>query len=79
MDRQRIKEIETLLESVPKSPWNYSEGSEFDHWEIWSSHFLDGYSLVQDDSGVPPDACFINFVLQSRDIIEELLNEVKKT
>ena len=76
MDKKRIGEIKELLNSVPKGPWHFNEGSDFDHWELWSSHEKDGCHMVQDDSGVPPDPDFINYVLKSRGIIEELLKEI---
>lgn len=79
MNEMRILEIKDLLKTIPRGPWNFSEGSDFDHWEIWSSHPIDNVSLVQDDSGAPPDKDFINFILQARAIIEELLGEIEIT
>jgi hypothetical protein len=78
MDQDKIKEIERILSLVPPSTWHYREGDDFDHWELWSDDYLYGYHMVQDDSGVPPDAGFIEYVLASRSIIEDLLKEVKK-
>jgi hypothetical protein len=79
MNDEEIKEIEDLLKRVPPSPWNYCNGDDFDHWEIWSSDPLEGYNMVQGDDGVPPDENFIEFVLKSRGIIEKLLSEVKNS
>ena len=78
MTDDEIKYIQDLLDLVPKSPWYFSPGDDFDHWEIWSSDKETGCSMVQDDSDVPPDDAFIEFVLRSREIIERLLKEVKK-
>ncbi len=78
MNTDKIKEIERILNLVPPAPWCFSAGSEFDHWELWSDDMFYGYHMVQDDSGVPPDAGFIEYVLESRNIIEDLLKEVKK-
>ena len=78
MKIEEIQEIEKILNLVPPGPWHFSNGDIFDHWELWSSHELKGYHMVQDDSGVPPDQAFIEYVLKSREIIETLLNEVRK-
>ncbi len=78
MIEEDIKQIEELLEKVPPSPWHFSNGSVFDHWELWSDDPLHGYHMVQDDSGVPPDDGFIEYILRSREIIEMLLKEVKR-
>lgn len=78
MDEKKIQEIEKILTWVPPSPWCFSPGNDFDHWELWSDDMLHGYHMVHDDSGVPPDAGFIQYVLKSRSIIEDLLKEVKK-
>lgn len=75
---EEIKQIECLLESVPPSPWHFSPGDDFDHWELWSSHPTKGYCMIQDDGGVPPDSSFIDYILRSRQIIERLLEEVKQ-
>lgn len=77
MDLKEIEEIERILNLVPPAPWHFSSGDVFDHWELWSSDSLHGIHMVQDDSGVPPDEGFIEYVLQSRKIIEKLLKEVK--
>lgn len=79
VDKERIKEIEIIINSVPPTPWYYCEGDEFDHWEIWSGDKVYGRHLVQDDEGVPPDEDFIKFILQSKDIIKELLEHIKNT
>lgn len=76
MNEDRLVFIKNLLKSVPRGPWHYYCGDDFDHWQIWSP--TDGITMVQDDSGVLPDTDFINFVLQARGIIEELLLEVEK-
>jgi hypothetical protein len=74
MKKQRIQQIRDLLASVPRTPWIYEEGTDLDHWELYSNK--DYIHMVQDDSGVPPDKDFINFVLQAKEIIQELLNEI---
>jgi|SRR5580700_5762944 hypothetical protein len=76
--QEEIKEIERILNLVPPSPWEFSSGNCFDHWELWSDDEFHGYHMVHDDSGVPPDEGFIEYVIKSREIIERLLNEAKK-
>lgn len=77
MTDQNLQGIYSILSQVPPLPWHFSEGDDFDHWELYSSHPTKGYWMVQDDSGVPPDPGFITYVLCSRKIIEDLLKEVK--
>lgn len=77
MKIEDLNGIDQILNLVPKSPWHFSPGDDFDHWELWSSDKGTGCHMVQDDEGVPPDPGFIQYVLKSREIIEALLNEVR--
>ena len=76
MRKYSIKEIKDLLKRVPKSPWHYCGEDDLDHWKIWSSDKKTGYVLVDEDSGVPPDPDFIEFVLNARAIIEDLITQL---
>lgn len=76
MTPEDFEEINRILNLVPCTPWSYSEGDDFDHWELWSCK--ECVHMVFDDSGVPPDKGFIEYVLKSREIIEMLLNEIKE-
>jgi hypothetical protein len=77
MEDYEIKSIEALLDRIPKAPWSFCSGDDFDHWELYSTCPKTGCSMVQDDADVPPDPAFIEYVIRSRDIIERLLEEVK--
>ena len=71
MKENRIKEIKDRVASVPKGNWQYLEGDDFDHWQIYSHDY--DIAMVQDDSGVPPDENFINFILHAREDLLFLL------
>lgn len=76
---EEIREIERVLNLVPPCPWVYHEEDDLDHWMLWSDDPLHGYVMVDEDAGVPPDPGFIEYILKSREIIEKLLKELKKT
>ncbi|NJL54194.1 hypothetical protein HC928_02760 [bacterium] len=68
---ERINEIKGRIEKLPPTPWHYSDGDDFDHWQVWGD---DCVHLVQDDSGVLPDQDFIDFILHAKDDINYLLS-----
>lgn len=65
---EKIAEMEKLLKDLPDAPWNFIHGN--DHWELYGSCYT---YMVQDDSGVPPDPQFIEYVLKSREMMPVLL------
>ncbi len=69
--KERIIEIENRIKKLPAPPWNYYAGDDFDHWELWGN---DSTSLIHDDSGVPPNKDFIDFILHAVEDINFLLN-----
>jgi len=79
MTPEEFNEIVRVLNLVPPLPWHFSDGDDLDHWELWSSDKHRGFHMVQDDSDVPPDPGFIEYVLNSRRIIESLLREFKNS
>lgn len=72
-----IQEIQRILNLVPPLPWHVSNGDDFDHWELWSSHPIKGCYMIQDDSEVESDKGFLEYLVKSREIIEYLLCELK--
>ncbi len=73
-----IQEIKRILSLIPPLPWHYSKGDDFDHWELWSSHPIKGYHMIQDDSGVEPSEDFLKYLVTSREIIEYLMDQMGK-
>lgn len=74
MDKE---EVHRILSLVPPLPWHISNGDDFDHWQLWSSHEKEGCHIVQDDSGVEPDPGFLEYLVKSREAIEYLLSELE--
>lgn len=72
---EKIKEIKRRLEKTPPTPWHYSAGDGFDHWQLWGD---DAVHMVHDDDGVSPDNDFIDFVLHAKDDINYLLSLMDK-
>jgi hypothetical protein len=75
----KVKEIEYILESLenkysklPKGPWKFSKGDNFDHWELWSPS--EGEWLVQDDSDVTLSEDFIKFLCDAKNDMDILIN-----
>jgi hypothetical protein len=61
----KIEEIKKRLNNFLDGRWSYCEGTDNDHWELTveNKEMTDMVWLVQDDSGVPPDRDFIEFIL----------------
>jgi hypothetical protein len=78
MNFEEINEIERILNLVPPLPWHVSCGDDFDHWELWSSDPKKGCHMIQDDSGVEPSKEFLEYLVKSREIIEKLLQQLRK-
>ena len=75
IEEERLKQIEARLNNLPPVPWHFCHGDDFDHWMLWGE---DGTAMVQDDSGVPPDDYFIEFVLNAPEDIKYLIKKLRE-